>query len=73
MRKQNRIQFFHAFSEHLQPEIGCGIYYNGCGITFNKYAAAQTIVATILRTTNRAGAGNHRHTTAGSGTQESNF
>ena len=38
MGEQHRIQFFYIGPQHLVPEIGRGIYYNGCGFTLHQDA-----------------------------------
>lgn len=73
MGKDDSIEMTHIRAQHLVAKIRRGIHYDGSSSGLNKYAGTKSFVFFVGRCTHFAGAGYHRHTSAGAGTQKCDF
>ena len=71
--KDDSIQLPDVVSEHLVPEIRCGVDDQGGGRRLDEDAGAKSFVFFIGRSAHFTRAGDHRNPGAGPGTQESDF
>ncbi len=73
MGKDDGIEMTHIRAQHLVAEIRRGIYNDGSSGGLNENAGTKPFIFFVGRCAHFAGAGYHRHTSAGAGTQECDF
>ena len=73
MGKNDGIEMTHIRAQHLVAKIRRGIDDDGSCSGLNKYAGTKSFVLFVGGYTHFAGAGYHRHTSAGAGTQKCDF
>lgn len=71
--EDNRIEVANTLAQHLIAKIRRRIDDDGSSVGLNENAGTKPLVFLIGRSTHFTGAGYHRHTSTGAGTQKSDF